>query len=72
VESAELEVRGMMLTEDDMKIVLRWFNALETVATEFLERADWELVERINAALPKTEPRPKHYSRIAKGLPMAV
>jgi hypothetical protein len=48
-----------MFTEDDMRMVLRWFNALETVATEFLERADWELAERISAVLPETEPPAK-------------
>jgi hypothetical protein len=59
VESAECGNAGTMFTEDDMRMVLRWFNALETVATEFLERADWELAERISAVLPETEPPAK-------------
>jgi len=50
----------MLLTEDDMKIVRRWFNAIETVAPEFLERIDWELGERIRGALARAEPTKPH------------
>jgi hypothetical protein len=52
----------MLLTEEDLKIVQRWFTAIETVAPEFLERTDWNLAEKVRRALAGTEP-PKRQSK---------
>ena len=53
----------MVLTEDDMRIIQRWFSALETVAPEFLGRVDWELAQRLKGALALAESAPLRKSQ---------
>lgn len=37
--------------ERDLNLLRQWFNALEDVSPEYLERSDYELAKRIYAAL---------------------
>jgi hypothetical protein len=49
----------MLLDEAELEIIQRWFDAIETVAPEFLKRFDWELGAKIKAMLAKIEePKP--------------